>query len=490
MRPNFIFSAIVCALFCAGTAAPILAATTGFAILDDARAFRGRITYDAHRIDGLPAPRVAGTLTIGNTRWWVEERSPDTVATADGSGGTLQGGGFNTGVDDPLAAGSIANAWALAMGMLSAFPPAHSPPTDGIWQSANIRLYLNDTHDAVQGLADTAGSGDVSFAFDDWVDVDGVRLPQRVMRLRDGEPEASYAVQGYAVLRSPILAAASATPRPVALPDAGGDGVLAPQPPVEFQHRDFPWQLVSSAFGLLLLGVVVVAWTRRDAFVELLRARVQIDPRGWQARGVTVFVTSDGRMWFDGAEYIVGPQFFGRRAVVQSSALFLRIGAREIPRAVVIARKFRIPAMRAAHADRSRSAGLSLIENIVAIGLFSVVIVGAVYPTLAVMANGDRIAHTRSDAVRLAANALNDEEIASAYGAVNEGTVRTQSGALTIVVTVAPSTSGVADAHDIDVVVQDAGGSTLAQAISTVGPAVPAPPPPGHTPNPSPAPSG
>jgi type II secretory pathway pseudopilin PulG len=195
-------------------------------------------------------------------------------------------------------------------------------------------------------------------------------------------------------------------------------------------------------------------------------------------------------MWFDGAEYLVGPQFFGRRAVVQSSALFLRIGAREVARTVIIARKFRIPALRAVGAERARSAGLSLIENIIAIGLFSMVVVGAVYPTLAVMANGDRIARTQSDAVRLAANALNDEEIASAYGAVNEGTVRTQNGALTVVVTVAPSKTGVADAHDIDVAVQDAGGRTLAHAISTVGPAVPAPPPPGHTPNPSPAPSG
>jgi hypothetical protein len=311
------------------------------------------------------------------------------------------------------------------------------------------------------------------------------------MRLRDGAPEASYVVEGYIVLRSPALAAATAAPRTKALPDgSGGKGLLAPQPPIEMQHRDFPWQLVSSAFGLLLLGVVVVAWTRRDAFVEALRARAQIDPHDWAARAVSVFVSADGRMWFDGAEYVVGPQFFGRRAVVQSSALFLRIGAREVPRAVIIARKFRIPAMRTANVERSKSAGLSLIENIIAIGVFSMVVVGAVYPTLAVMANGDRIARTQCDAVRLAANALNDEEIASAYGAVNEGTARIQYGALTVVVTVGPSKTGVADARDIDVAVQDSSGRTLAHAISTVGPAVQAPPPPGHTPNPSPAPSG
>jgi type II secretory pathway pseudopilin PulG len=489
MRPNFVFSAIVGALACAAVASPILAAPTGFAILDNARAFRGRITYVAHRTDALPTPQIAGTLLIGNALWSVDEISPSAVATASRSGGTLRGGGFNTSVDDPLAAGAIANAWALAMGTLSANPPVRTPAADAIWQSADLRFYLSDTGDVVQGLADTAGTRDVSFAFDDWVDIDGVQLPQRVMRLRDGVPEASYAVQAYTVLRSPILAPAAQ--RAKALPDgAGGDGLLAPQPPIEIPHPDFPWQLVSSVFGLLLLGVVVVAWTRRDAFVEALRARVETDPRGWQARGVSVFVTSEGRMWFDGAEYLVGPQFFGRRAVVQSSPLFLRIGAREVPRAVVVARKFRIPALRSAEINRSRSAGLSLIENIIAIGLFSIVVVGAVYPTLAVMANGDRIARTQSDAVRLAANALNDEEIASAYGVVTEGTARAQSGTLTVVVTVGPSQTGVSDAHDIDVAVQDANGRTLAHVISTVGPAVQAPPPPDRTPNPSPAPSG
>jgi hypothetical protein len=127
-----------------------------------------------------------------------------------------------------------------------------------------------------------------------------------------------------------------------------------------------------------------------------------------------------------------------------------------------------------------------MIENIVAMGLFAAVVVGAVYPTLVVMANGDRIARTQTDAVRLAANALNDEEIASAYGTVTDDSVRMQDGALTVVVTVGPSQSGVAGAHDIDVAVEDVTGRALAHAITTVGPAVPAPPPPGQTPNPAP----
>jgi len=175
---------------------------------------------------------------------------------------------------------------------------------------------------------------------------------------------------------------------------------------------------------------------------------------------------------------------------VQSSPLFLRIGAREVPRAVVVARKFRMPALRSNKSWRTHSAGFSLIENVVAIGLFAAVVVGAVYPTLAVMANGDRIARTQDDAVRLAANALNDEEIASAYGTVSDGSVRTVEGRFTVVVTIEASQTGLDGAHDIDVLVEDSSGRSLAHAISTVGPSVPAPPPPGHTPNPSPGPTG
>ena len=240
-------------------------------------------------------------------------------------------------------------------------------------------------------------------------------------------------------------------------------------------------------------GTIYVPYATDEA-VGSARYRTEIaiaNPGDAPAEVQTLFVTADGRLWFDGAVYRVGAQFYGRQAVVQSSPLFLRIGAREVPRAVVLARKFRLPALRSAtKARRARSAGFSLIENVVAIGLFAAVIVGAVYPTLAVMANGDRIARTQDDAVRLAANALNDEEIASAYGTVSTGSVRTMQGQFTVVVTVETSQTGLNGAHDIDVLVEDSNGRSLAHAISTVGPGVPAPPPPGHTPNPSPAPSG
>ena len=491
MRPLLAFPAIVCGLMICGFLAPALSAPTGHAILDDSRAFRGRITYIAQRIDTLPAPRIDGVLTIGGNSWSVDERSRTTIATADGRGGTLEGGGVSTGVDDPLASGAIANAWAVALATVTEAPELRPVQGDAIWQVASLRLYLDDTHANVMGLADTAGAGDVSFAFDDWTGAAGMLLPERVMRLRGGVPEASYAIADYAVTRSPSLAAApAAAQRKARFDSSNGSGAAAAQPMSPIERVDFPWRFVSAAFGALLLALVFVAWTRRDAIVEAVRRHVEQDPRGWQARGVSAFVTADGRMWFDGAEYVIGPQFYGRRAVVQSSPLFLRIGAREVARAVVVPRKFRIQSLRLARSGRSRSAGLSLIDNIVAIGLFSMVVVGAVFPTLVVMANGDRIARVQSDAVQLATNALNDEEIASAYGAVNEGTVRMKAGALTVVVSVGPSQSGVIGAHDIDVAVEDSKGRSLAHAISTVGPAVQPPPPPGHTPNPSPAPSG
>lgn len=491
MRPGFLFSAILCAIAFGSAFEPASSSPEGYAILDNAHAFRGRITYNVHRRDTLPAPQITGTLTIGNSFWSVDERSADTIATASNRGGSLQGGGLSTGVGDPLAAGAIANGWAIAMGTLSEFPATRAAAGNAVWRSAALRLYLDDSRNNVQGLADTAAASNVTIAFDDWVEVAGVRLPQRAMRLRAGVPEASYSIEGYAVLRTALLDAAPAPAHARSQPESiGSSGSVALQPPIQLERIPFPWGILSSLFGLLLLAGFIVAWTRREAITEVLRERVQHDPRGWQSRGVSLFVTADGRLWFDGAEYKVGAQFYGRQAVVQTSPLFLRIGAREVPRSVVLARKFRIPALRSGKAWRARSTGFSLVENVVAVGLFAAVIVGAVYPTLAVMANGDRIARTQDDAVRLAANALNDEEIASAYGTVSDGSVRTLQGQFTVVVTVETSQTGLDGAHDIDVLVEDSNGRSLAHAISTVGPAVPAPPPPGHTPNPSPAPSG
>jgi len=487
MRPTFIFPALLCASALCCVSLSALAAPSGYPILDDARSFRGRILYVAQRADSLPAPRIEGSLTIANGSWRVDERTTATFATASNSGASLQGGGFSTSVADPLASGAVVNAWAVALGTLTADPGSWADRA-AIWQAAGLRFYLSAIRDRVAGLTDSAS--DVSFAFDGWQDVGGLRLPGRVMRLRNGAPEASYSIDDYSVLRSPTLAALPAVSHAKAPDFWGSSGVVAPQPPIELQRVAFPMRLIASCFGLLLLAVFVVAWTRRETLLEDVRQRIQADPRGWQARGVSVFVSADGRMWFDGAEYVVGPQFYGRRAVVQASPLFLRIGAREVPTAIVVARKFRIPTLRAAKNARARSAGLSLIENIVAIGLFSAVVVGAVYPTLVVMASGDRIAHTHDDAVQVATNALNDEEVASAYGTVSDGTVTTPVGALTVVVTIGPSQTGVATAHDIDVAVTDRSGSMLAHVISTLGPAVPAPPPPDHTPNPSPEPSG
>jgi hypothetical protein len=488
MRLNFVFSALLCAEALCFASVPALAAPSGYPMLDDARAFRGRILYVAHRADSLPAPRIEGSLTITNVSWRDDERTSATFATAGNRGAALQGGGYSTVVDDPLASGAIVNAWTVALGTLTASPGSWASERAAIWKTAGLQIYLSATRDRVAGIADSAGG--VSFAFDGWQDVGGLRLPGRVMRLRDGAPEASYSIEDYRVMRSPAFAALAVVPQPKPPEFSGSAGVVAVQPPIELPRVSFPMRLIASLFGLLLLAVFLVAWTRRETLLEELRQRIQADPRGWQSRGVSVFVSADGRMWFDGAEYVIGPQFYGRQAVVQASPLFLRIGARDVPRAIVVARKFRIPALRAAKNARMRTAGLSLIENIVAIGLFSAVVVGAVYPTLVVMASGDRIAREHDDAVQIAANALTDEEVASAYGTVSDGAVTSHEGAMTVVVTIGPSQSGVASAHDVDVAVTGPSGSVLAHVVSTLGPAVPAPPPPDHTPNPSPEPSG
>ena len=488
MRLNFVFLAMICASALGGSNAPALAASSGYPVLDDARAFRGRIQYVAHRTDSLPAPRIEGSLTITSASWRLVETTTATAATASSQGATLRGGGYSTIVDDPLSSGAIVNAWAVALGALTTTPGSWASEPAAIWKTAGLQIYLSATRDRFAGLADSAGN--VSFAFDEWHDVGGLRLPGRVMRLRDGAPEASYSIQEYSVLRSPAFASLAAVPQPKPPEVSGSAGAVAAQPPIELQGIEFPMRLIASCFGILLLAVFLVAWTRRETLLEELRRRIEADPRGWQSRGVSVFVSADGRLWFEGADYAVGPQFYGRRAVVQTSPLFLRIGARDVPRAIIVARKFRISALRAANRARARSAGLSLIENIVAIGLFTAIVVGAVYPTLVVMASGDRIARAHDDAVQIAANALTDEEVASAYGAVTDGAVTSHEGAMTVVVTIGPSQSGVAGAHDVDVAVTGPAGSVLAHVVSTLGPGVPAPPPPGHTPNPSPEPSG
>ncbi len=475
------------ALACALTVATELTALAAYPVLDQAHTFRGRISYVVHQADLVSAPDVRGDLTVSPNSWTLREQSPQQTALAGTGGATVDGGGVHVGVDDPLAAGSIANAWAVAIGTLATGPVA-ADGGDGVWKSARLRMYLDDARSSVVGLADVAGSANVSFAFDDWEDVGGMQLPQRVLRLRDGVPEASYSITGYTVTRAFPEAPIPTAPAPHRAPIADSSlGWTAGQSPIRLVGVAFPWRLLSTAFGLLLLAVLVVAWTRRDALIERVRRIVQDDPRGWTARGVSVFVSPEGRLHFDGAEYRVGAEFFDRMAVVQTSPLFLRVGSRDVPRAVVLARKFRPAAVFAGQttARRPRSAhGFSLIETLVAVALFAMVMVGAVFPTLVVMARGDAIAATQEDAVRIAANALGDQEAACAYGAVTDGTVTSQIGQLSLTVAVGPSATGVAGASDIDVTVTDASGRTLAAAASTVGPAVPIPPPPDATPTP------
>jgi prepilin-type N-terminal cleavage/methylation domain-containing protein len=478
-------------LFALAGALIVAAPAFAYPILDQAHAFRGRITYTVRHADDLSGPAISGELVVNQAGWALEEHAPLEIARAGTHGSSVDSTGVHVGVDDPLAAGSIANAWAVALGTLAS-EPISSTEGDGVWKTARLRLYLDDARDSVVGMADTAGIGDVSFSFDDWMDVSGMLLPQRIMRLRDGVSEAAFSVGDYTVLRAiPTEPAAALIRHPVV---AGSLGWTAAQPPVRLAAIEFPWRLFLTAFGSLLLALIAVAWTRRDALIQRMCRWVEDDPRGWATRGVSVFVSPEGRLWFEGSEYRVGAQFYNRRAVVQASPLFLRIGSREVPRAVIVARKFRALAAPAKTHDRPpparhvRSAhGFSLIETLVAVAVFATVVVGAVFPTLVVMARGDSIAATQEDAVRIAANALGDQEAACAYGVVTDGTVTSQIGQLTLTVTVGPSATGVAGASDIAVAVTDQSGRTLARAISTVGPAVPLPPPPDSTPAPMPS---
>ena len=76
MRPGFVFPVILCATLCSSLCAPTSGAPAGYAILETAHAFRGRITYVARRTDAVRAPRIAGTLVMSRRGALIVLRSP------------------------------------------------------------------------------------------------------------------------------------------------------------------------------------------------------------------------------------------------------------------------------------------------------------------------------------------------------------------------------------------------------------------------------
>lgn len=438
--------------------------------LADAMAFRGRIEYAGYRVDGGRRSVVRGMLLLRDDEWSLDETAPGYRLHADAGASYVQSGGLRAILDDPFSAPGLVNAWALALGVMARAVPASVGGSATAWRTLAGIAYTTPAGDRIVGLAQDTSDG-AAFTFDDWTNVDGMLLPRRILRLRRSVADASFLIASYSAVRS-VTPPGTTVPRRLAGPGTSppggneGAGVVIPR---SFAAA-FPWRQVGSAFGLLLLGLCAVVWTRRDALTDRLCRRLAIDPRGWRDVGISLFVSPDGRLFCDGNFYRVGAEFFARAVRVQRSPLFLRVSADGASRTAVVPRKFR-PLH--ARGRSKRAAAFTLIEVLGATALFVIVVVGGIYPAMVATAQANQLAHRREAAVAIAQNVLNDQEAAAMYGATTPGNVTTSVDSMTVIVSVAAS--DVPGAQDVIVTVGDAAHGVLARAATVVGPPVPPP---------------
>jgi Tfp pilus assembly protein PilV len=443
-------------------------------ILANLQSFHGRIEYSAHRMGGAASASIAGVAVIGENAWTVDERAPGYVLHASSEGATLITATSKASSTDPLNADPLANAFVVALAELTSARLTQHPGSSAWSTPAGVVFYTDSGQTAVAGVADLGASSGPSFVFADWQQVSGLAVPQRIVRLRHGVSDAAFAVDGYAITRT------------IAPGDDGLAARVFGQGGADFNRTTlyavhplaeagFPWRLVLTAFGCFMLGVCIVAWMRRDALVSRYGLWLAQDPRDWQGIGTSIFVSADGLMYFDECVYRVGPEFYARHVLVQHSPLFLRISARGVTKAVVLARKFRPqPSRRSLTPSRARSGGFSLLEVLVATTVLTIAIVAGVLPALFVVARSNALAAAHRAALVTASNALIDEESVAAYGtAISDGTTTSTVDGQTLMVDVHPSAT--AGAHDIVITVSDASGAVLARVATTVGPAVPMP---------------
>jgi len=459
--------------------------------------FAGRIQYSGHRTDVPTAPEVSGTVTIGDDGFILEERTSRYVLHADAAGAVVRSGAIAARAAQALDADALVNPWAIAMASLAR--GELSSRGHGAWQTNDgIIIYMDADGASVAGM--TAGQGGrLAFTFAAWGDVGGLAVPTRILRLRHGISDAAFQIDRLDIVRAgqPTagqIAIEQTQPANQAAPATVATQTILPDGP------PFPLRLMLTMFGFMLLAVALVAWFRRDAFaVRLCRQRAE-DARAWRGVASAAYVNADGVLQLEGNEYRVGPEFFSRSVEVQHSALFVRISAPGVTRAIVLPRRLPRPVPPRRHVRRHLTVhGLSLIETLVSVAFFAVVVVGAVYPSLVAVARADFVAAQKRAALVAAANALTDEEAACAYGqAAPTGVNTTTSNGMTVVVTV--SNASVPGARDIVVSARDSAGEVLATLATTVGPPVPppglggppntgAPPPSGSPPVPTPPPS-
>ena len=463
----------------AGSSSAVLPSRPG--ILDRFAGFAARIDYAGHRTDRANAPEIQGTAIIADGTFSLAERGPNYELRASGDGVTVRAGALSLHASDPLDADVLVNVWPIAVAALSRGQLTRRGAT--AWQTQpGIIVYTNENGTGIDGISGRDGAR-LAYTFAGWGDVGDALFPTRIVRLRNGVTDAIFQIDRLDVVRSgaPSAAQSQTSTRTVSGPAVGASApstITAPP-----AAMPFPWLSVLTSFGSLFLAIAIVAWLRRDAFSMSLCRYVTADGRAWRSSGTAAFVDSDGILHFEGNVYRVGADFFARSVEVQLSPLFLRVSAPGISKAVVLPRLLPRQASRrrrtaivgaGARTSSAQSGGLSVVETLVAMALFAVVMVGAVYPALTAVARADHIAAQKRAAILAALNALTDEEMACAYGtSAPVGTSTQTVNGFTVTVNLAPST--LAGARDIRVIASDSSGLVLATLATTVGPPVPPP---------------
>ncbi len=430
--------------------------------LSSMRSFRGTITYVA-REDGVSRPAIAGTLTVRAGDWRLDERSSDFELRVENGAGRLDAAA------QPIEVDTLGDAWAVALGTIATRPVGAG---DRIWWAGGLSYFTDTAGARLAGISDTRAQ--LSFTFASWSTQSGIDVPGRILRLRGGVPDASFTVSDYRVVPALAPAHPARTQKPYAYALLRGAHAGEPLFPA-LGALDAAWAQWTFALiaALLLCAVGAIVWTRRDGLVSALCGRMAADPRGWRRAGTSVFVDADGVLWFDGARYRVGPHFYNRAALVQQSALFVRVSAPAVPRAVVLPRKLATIAPDIRRRARG-AAGFTLVETLFATALFAAIVLIAVYPAMAAIAKASAMASLREQAAVIAADALSDEETVNDYGGgAPQGTATSILDGLTLTVSVSPGT--IHGESDLDITVASPDGTVLAHVTSWLGMPVQAP---------------
>ena len=435
--------------------------------------FRGQLSYTAHPVDD-PSDVIDGSLEVDPSGWSLDEASVRYRLHASSRGSWLRTQTMTLAFDDPLRMDALANSWAVVLASAGTERLQHEPGGSSWISRTGLRIYLDASGMQVLGVSDLQGS--LSYSYGDWTQVGGLDLPRSIVRLRAGTPYGSYVIDDYRAQWSPGPADVRATTVDAAAPRAS----VAAQSlaPAETNARGL--RLFNIMFVLAACALLVALFLRRDVLIERISRRISHDPRAWKEAGVTIFVSPEGVLTFQGCMYRIGPMFFNRPVIVQTSPLFIRVSAPGEARSLIIARKFAPPLPGA----RRAQAGFTLIEALTASALFATVIVAAVFPALVVLARADAIAASHELALRIAANALTDEEAALAYAPFGSAISDDAKVVLVDGMTVSErvETASPSSLHTLTIDVRDGGGQSLAHLVTMVGP--PVPPPPSASPPP------